>query len=132
MADLIEREPTRDLVAGLISDARHLAAGHLGLMRGEFKDEFNNLKRVMTRIAAAVGVLAVAAVLAGHALAQGLAALGMPLWAGYLVATVVLLAVGGALLQLLPVDRKDSDLYPEESIANARRDLHEISQALRR
>ena len=132
MATSIEREPTKDLVAHLISDAKNLATGHLGHMRGEIKDEFKNLKTAMLRIAAAVGVLAVAAVLVGHALALALAALGLPVWVSYGVAAVVLLALGGALLELLPHDKKDADLVPEESIASARRDFHEVSQALHR
>jgi len=131
MGTYIEREPTKDLVAGLISDAKQLAAGHLGHMHGEIKDEFKNLKLVMWRIAAAVSVLAVAAVLVGHALALALAALGIPLWVSYAVAAVVLLALGGAIVELMPHDKKDSDLIPEQSLAEARRDLAEVSRAIR-
>ena len=131
MATYIEREPTKDLVAGLISDAKELAAGHLGHMRGEIKDEFHNLKLVMWRIAGAVGVLAVAAVLVGHALALALAALGLPLWVSYAVAAIVLLALGGAILEFMPHAGKDSDLIPEQSLAEARDDLKRVSKAIR-
>jgi hypothetical protein len=131
MATYIEREPTKDLVAGLISDAKELAVGHLGHMRGEMKDEFKNLKLMMWRIAAAVSVLAVAAVLVGHGLALALAALGLPLWVSYVVAAVVLLALGGAIVEFLPHDKKDSDLIPEQSLAEARRDFAEVSRAIR-
>jgi putative superfamily III holin-X len=131
MATYIEREPTKDLVTGLISDAKELAAGHLGHMRGEIKDEFKNLKLVMWRIAGAVGVLAVAAVLVGHALALALAALGLPVWVSYGVAAIVLLALGGAILELMPHADKDSDLVPEQSLAEARDDLARVSKAIR-
>jgi hypothetical protein len=131
MATYTEREPTKDLVAGLISDAKDLAAGHLGHMRGEIKDEFKNLKLVMWRIAGGVSVLAVAAVLVGHALALALAALGLPLWVSYAAAAIVLLALGGAILEFLPHVDKDSDLIPEQSLAEARDDIKRVSQSFR-
>lgn len=131
MATYIEREPTKDLVAGLISDAKDLAGGHLGHMRDEIKGEFKNLKLVMWRIAGAVSVLAVAAVLVGHALALALAVLGLPMWVSHAAAAVVLLALGAASLELLPHVGKDSDLIPEQSLGEARDDLARVSKAIR-
>jgi hypothetical protein len=128
--DEISHASTPELFSGLLSDVKELAAGHAGRMRGEIGDEFKNLKRMMMIVGASVGVAVVGALLIGHALAYALVAIGLPVWAGYLTATIVL--VGGGLLVLvrLPASKKDADLVPEESIDKLEQDMRQIRHAV--
>ncbi len=73
----------------------------------------------------------VGAVLGGHAIAQGLVALGLPAWAGYAIAAVVGVAAGAILISRWPKDSTDLDLVPEESIAKLRRDVEQVKDAAR-
>lgn len=120
---------TPELFAGVIADAKELAVGHFGRMRGEISDEFTNLKRIMMLIAAATGVVIVGAVLLGHALAFGLAALGLPVWAGYLVASTLMVGLGILVLKRMPRDTKESDLVPEAALANLMDDVADVRRA---
>jgi hypothetical protein len=131
MANEMAHEPTKDLVTGLLADAKDLATGHLGRMQHEISGEFKNLKSVMTKIAISVGAGVVGAILVGQFLAYVLVALGLPIWASYGIAAVVLIAVGFIALKLLPSDMKDADLVPEESIAKMKHDLRDVSHAVR-
>jgi hypothetical protein len=126
----LERVGTKDLVTGLLSDAKDLASGQVERMRDEFKDEFKNLRTMMMRIAASVGVLVLAGVLVGHTLAAALVALGLPWWAGYGITALLLTAIGVVLLKRLPNDRVNSDLVPEESISKLKHDFKDIRQAM--
>ena len=127
----VQHEGTKDLVAGLLTDAKELAAGQMGRMQGEIKDEFKNLRAMMVKIAASVGLLVLAGVLLGHTLAAALVALGLPWWAGYGLAAVILIAIGFVILKMLPDDKVNADLVPEESIAKMKHDIRDIRQAVR-
>ncbi|HEU0036371.1 MAG TPA: phage holin family protein [Kofleriaceae bacterium] len=130
----IQKEPTKDLFTGLIADAKELAVGHLTRMQGEMKDEFGNLKAMMVKIAAAVGVMVLGGILVGHFLAAVLVALGLPWWAGYGIAAAVLIAVGLVILKMLPDNKKDVDMIPETSLRKLKRDAkvvkHDVSKAV--
>jgi hypothetical protein len=127
----LERVGTKDLVTGLLSDAKELASGELGRMRAEFKDELGNLRATMMRIAASVGLFVLAGVLVGHTLAAALVALGVPWWAGYGLAALIVSGIGFLLLKRLPDDRTNSDLVPEESIGKLVDDVKDIRDAVR-
>jgi TRAP-type C4-dicarboxylate transport system permease small subunit len=127
----VHEATTRSLFAAVFGDARDLAVGHLERMQRETRDELGNLKRAIARTAVAVGIVIVGAVLGGHAIAQLLAALGLPAWASYAIAAAAGTAVGLILISRWPEDRKDLDLVPEESIASLRHDVEEIRHAAR-
>ena len=127
----VKHEGTKDLVAGLLSDAKELAAGQVGRMQGEIKDEFKNLRSMMMKIAASVGLLVLAGVLVGHTLAAALVALGLPWWGGYGLAALILTVIGVVILKRLPDDRVNADLVPEESIAKMKHDVQDIREAVR-
>jgi Putative Actinobacterial Holin-X, holin superfamily III len=127
----IENEPTKDLVTGLLADAKELAAGHLGRMRDEIGDELSNLKAYMLRIAVAVGIVVVGAVLVGLTLATGLAALGLPLWAGHAIAAVIMFVIGILALKRLPGSKQDMDLVPEQSATALADDIADVAHAVR-
>lgn len=125
----VTKATTPELFSGLIDNAKELAIGHLGKMRGEIGDEFKQLKMFLAKIAITVGVVVVGSILLGHAAATGIAALGVPTWAGYLIAAVVSIVVGVVILRRLPGDTTNMDLVPESSLANLRRDLQQIRNA---
>jgi hypothetical protein len=127
--DPIGREPTKDLVTGLLADMKDLAVGQLGRMQGEIKDELGNLKSYMLRVAIAVGVVVVGAVLGGHTLATVLVALGVPLWLSYALVSIAVTIAGIVVMKRLPGDKSDVDLVPEATFAQLKQDLREVSHA---
>ena len=127
----VENERTKDLVTGLLSDAKDLAVGELGRMKSEITDELKNLKRYMLEVGIAVGVVVVGAVLIGHAVAVGLVALGVPAWLAYVLAAVIMIGVGVIILKTRHVKRSDIDLVPEESMHRLERDLRQMRDAVR-
>jgi hypothetical protein len=126
----ISHASTPELFSGVVSDVKELAAGHFDRMRGEFGDEFKNLKRMMMMSAVSAGVVVVGAVLVGHTLAYGLAALGLPVWAGYALASALMIAAGMIVRKRLPADNKDADLVPEESLAKLESDMRQVRHAV--
>lgn len=125
----VSKASTPELLAGMISDAKELAVGHLGHMRGEIGDEFKQLKGFLAKIAISVGVVVVGSILLGHALALGLAALGLPDWAGYLIGAVIAFGVGAIILKRMPADKHDMDLVPEGALKSLARDFKDIKRS---
>jgi ribosomal protein L29 len=125
----VHKATTPSLFAAVIEDARDLAIGHLERMQRETAGELRNLKRAIARIAVALGIVIVAAVLGGHALALALVALGLPAWVSYAIAAVLGVGAGALLISRLPRDTTDLDLVPEESIAKFRRDVARVKDA---
>lgn len=121
---------TPQLFAGLMQDARDLALGHFERMRGEIGDELSNLKAMIRSTIVAVGVMVIGAVLAGHFVAIVLIALGLPEWAGYGVAAAAAIVTAAVVIKRLPTDRTNADLYPEEAVADLRRDLSDVARAV--
>lgn len=119
---------TPELFTGLISDVKELAIGHLGKMRSEIGDEFGQLKAFLAKIAIMVGVVVVGSILAGHTLALGLVALGLPMWSGYLLATVLAFGIGFVILKRLPGDKTQMDLVPESAMADLAKDIRDIKR----
>jgi hypothetical protein len=116
---------TPELVAGLVADAKDLAGAHLERIRDEIRDEVHTFTSTLKEIAIAVGVIIVAAVLAGHAIALGLAAAGLPIWLAYAIIAAVATAVGVAIL-LRP--RPSADLVPEQALAAAKEDASRLAR----
>jgi TRAP-type C4-dicarboxylate transport system permease small subunit len=125
----VHKATTPSLFAAVIDDARELAIGHLERMQRESKQELGNLKTAIARTAVGVAIVIVGTILAGHAIAAIMIALGLPAWASYLITAV--LAVGGGvfLLSQWPKEGKDLDLVPEESIASMKRDFQQVKEA---
>lgn len=130
-ADEISNASMPELFSGLIADAKDIAVGHLGKMRGEIGDEFKGLKSFLLKVAIAVGLGVLGAILLAHAFALALAAVGLPLWAGYLISAVIFVSVGAIVLRRLPGDTKNIDLVPESAIAGLKRDMTEVKDDAR-
>lgn len=115
-----------ELIAGVVGDAKDIAAGHATKARDEIKDEFSGLKAYLMKIMVAVGLGIMGAILLSHAFALGLDALGIPQWAAYLISAVIFVGIGAILVKRLPDSKKDIDLVPESAIAGMKRDAQGI------
>ena len=115
-----------ELLSGVLGDAKEIAAGHATKMRGEIKDEFTGLKMFLMKVAIAVGVGILGAILLAHAFALGLDAVGLPQWAAYLIAAALFVAIGIVIVKRLPADKGEIDLVPESTLADFKRDVKSI------
>jgi hypothetical protein len=114
---------TKDLVSGLVSDARDLALAHLDGLRLEAKDELARLASATRFAAIGLALFSIAALLAAFGAAHALDAFTrLPLWASYLVAAALFLAVGGALVLVAKARKRDADAVPEEQLQRAKQD----------
>jgi hypothetical protein len=116
-------ESTTDLVVGLVGDARDLALIHLNRMQRELKGELGNLGDVIKARAVSLAGLLVAAVLAGQAIAFGLAdAFGAPLWAGFGGTAVVVVIASIIYQKRSSRPSHEIDLVPEVALDAAKQD----------
>ncbi|MDQ3339170.1 MAG: phage holin family protein [Myxococcota bacterium] len=115
-----------ELISGLVGDAKDMAAGHATKARAEIKEEFNGLKQYLMMVLVSIGLGIMGAILLSQAFALGLAALGVPMWAGYLIAAVIFVGIGYALIKRMPSNKDHIDLIPENAIAGIKRDVQEI------
>lgn len=129
--DDIHQASTPKLFSGLINDAKEIAVAHLGKMRGEIKDEFKGLKMFLAKVAIAVGLGILGAILLAHSFALILDAVGLPQWAGYLIAAAIWIGIGAIILKRLPADKTDVDLVPESTLADLKRDMRDVKNDVR-
>ena len=117
-----------ELISGLVGDAKDMAAGHATKVRGEIKEEFNGLKQYLMMVLVSIGLGIMGAILLSQSFALGLAALGLPLWAGYLIAAVIFVGIGYLLVKRMPANKDHIDLVPENAIADIKRDVANIAE----
>jgi ABC-type microcin C transport system permease subunit YejB len=115
------------LITGLVGDAKDMAAGHASKARDEIKEEFSGLKQFLMMVLVSIGLGIMGAILLSQAFALGLAALGMPMWAGYLIAAVIFIGIGIVLVKRMPENKDHIDLFPESAIAGMKRDVQNIT-----
>lgn len=120
-----------ELISGLIADAKDVAVGNVSKMRSEIGDEFKGLKMFLMKVAIAVGIGILGAILLFHSFALILDAVGLPQWAAYLIMAVVSIGVGAIIVKRLPGDKKDIDLVPESALADFKRDVREVKDDAR-
>ncbi|HVV83277.1 MAG TPA: phage holin family protein [Kofleriaceae bacterium] len=125
-------ESTKDLLGGVLSDAKELVAAHGEQIKLEVRSEIRALKETIILTGIAAGAVVLAGLLLGHAAALGLAALtGLPMWASYgLVGGG--LATGGYVLYRSRPPMQEADLVPEDSIASIKRDVARVADAVER
>ena len=111
-----------ELISGLVGDLKEIGAGHATKAREEIKDEFRGLKQFLVKVAIAVGLGVLGAILLSHAFALGLDALGLPQWVAYLISAVLFVGIGALIVKRLPSNKKDIDLIPENALADLKRD----------
>ncbi len=126
----VKQSSTPELFAGVLSDAKEIAIGHLGRMRSEIGDELGELKHYLASVIIAAGVMVVAAILVGHTLAYGLIALGLPGWVGYGLAAAIAITIGVVLVRRMPSSKRNMDLVPEASMNDLKADLAQIGDKI--
>lgn len=119
----IKQASIPELIAGLVGDAKDIAAGHATKARDEIKAEFTGLKQYLMMVLVAVGLGILGAILLSHAFALGLEAVGVPPWASYLLAAAIFVVIGIVLIKRMPANKKDIDLIPEHSISMLKKDV---------
>lgn len=120
-------ESTTDLVVGLVGDARDLALVHLNRMQRELKGELGNLGDLIKARALSIAGLLVAAVLAGQALAFGLAEVaGIPLWASFGGMAVVVLIASFVYHKRSSKPSHEVDLVPENALDDVKQDATKL------
>lgn len=120
-------ESTTDLVVGLVGDARDLALVHLNRLQRELKGELGNLGDLIKARALSIAGLLVAAVLAGQALAFGLAeAAGIPLWASFGGMAVVVVIASIVYHKRSSKPSHEIDLVPESALDEVKQDAAKL------
>jgi len=92
-------EPSGELISGVLSDARDLAVAEVDKLKAEAITQVKGVGDEVKIVGAGALVLTVAAMMLGTALALGLAALGLPLWAGFLITGALVAAAGFAVFE---------------------------------
>lgn len=121
-------ESTTDLVGGLLTDAKDLAAAHADQLKLEFRNEVRSLTDTIKLTGVAIAAVVLAGLLLGQAAALGLAvATGLPPWATFgLVGLVV--AIGGYLIyRSRPAG---VDLVPSQAISSLKRDVERVADVI--
>jgi len=95
-----EDEPPVELISGVLNDARDLAVAEVDKLKAEAITQVKGVGEEVKVVGAGALALTVAAMMLGMALSFGLAALGLPLWAGFLITGVMVAAGGLAVLRL--------------------------------
>ena len=120
-----------DLLGGLITDAKDLVVAHGERMKLEVRDELGSLKDWIKLVGIAVAAVAVAGILAGHAIALAVtAATGLPVWAGYSIVAVVAVLAGYLVFKRRPASH-EIDLLPEKSLRAAKRDASMLADVVK-
>ncbi len=121
-------ESTTDLVVGLLTDAKDLAAAHADQLKLEFRTEVRSLMETIKLTGVAIAAVVLAGLLLGQAAALGLsAATGLPAWASF-AAVGALAAVAGYLTYR---SRPAAvDLVPSAAISSLKRDVERVSDVV--
>jgi hypothetical protein len=124
-------ERTSSVLGGLITDAKDLVVAHGERMKLEVRDELGGLKDWIKLVGIAVAAVAVAGILAGHAIALGVAAAtGLPVWAGYAIVAVIATTAGYLVFKRRPPSHA-IDLVPERSLRAAKRDAEMVADVVK-
>lgn len=130
----LDEQSTTALVAGVITDAKHLITAELESMKIEMKEELSRAKSAVAAAAVGGAVLAMGGLLLMLMLVWGLSAgTSLPLWATHGLVGGVLAIVGIALLLIgrNQITGKDADLWPGESVEEIKKDVAWVKDRVR-
>lgn len=123
---------TTELVTGLVGDARDLAIAHLDGLLLEAKQELGRLASAARSAAIGLALCSIAALLVAIGGAQALATFtALPLWASYLIAAGLFVAIGLALVAVARARRRGADGIPERQLARVNHDAGWVARRTR-
>ncbi|MGH9889483.1 MAG: phage holin family protein [bacterium] len=82
-------EQPAELITGVISDARDLAMAEVDKLKAEAVTQVKTVGEEVTIVRVGALILTVAAIMLGTSFSLGVAALGVPPWAGFGIVAVV-------------------------------------------
>jgi hypothetical protein len=92
-------EQPAELIAGVLNDARDLAVAEVDKLKAETITKVKGVGEEVKIASVGLLILTVAAIMAGVALSLGIAALGLPGWAGFGVVAVAFGVFGTVFLK---------------------------------
>ena len=92
-------EPPGQLISGVLSDARDLAAAEVDKLKAEVITKVKDVGEEVKIAGAGFLILSVAIAMLAAALALGLVALGLPPWAGFGIVAIVFGICGAVFLK---------------------------------
>ncbi len=97
----------KQLVANTISDGKHLLTAQVNLTTTELSQTSKTIGRISLLAIIALSLIGMGGIFVLITIAYALVALGLPVWAGFLIVAVVLFLVAGILGLLIKSKGKD-------------------------
>ncbi len=81
------------MISSIMDDVTALIRGHIELAKLEIQESINNLVKSSVMFLVAVGFASLGAIFSLFAVVYGIAAAGLPVWAGFLIVALTLLVI---------------------------------------
>ncbi len=81
------------MISSIMDDVTALIRGHIELAKLEIQESINNLVKSSVMFLVAVGFASLGVIFSLFAVVYGIAAAGLPVWAGFLIVALTLLVI---------------------------------------
>jgi membrane-bound ClpP family serine protease len=132
MPDLVhdtDHQSMSSLVGGIIEDIQRLFRQEIALARREIQAEWAKTKSAAVLLGSGIAVLALGGVLLGVMCAK-LLALVLPEWAGFAIAGVVFIILGGILIASAVATINRIHVVPPRTAQSLEEDIEAVSNAV--